>query len=200
MIWAMSMSAHTLSSEVSRTVSILGFEGIGILGVRPELRNEHPLIAFGQFGVSLDRGRTIFGFSPSDVAIRQLIQQEGVDGFRALLLRGSAILGQVQNDTSIFRRAHVLFREGLGETQVWELPYEVSQSQFHRIESQIRQQIESGPNPSWYALPTTRIIEGSMPVQCNNCATWPRTLNLNIPENTGVLEIYMAELRNSGIP
>jgi len=160
---------------------------------------EHPLIKAGHVGISLD-GKTIYGFHPSPEAVAALEQLHAAGKAPStfdFLKQGAALRGQVQIDTAVFQRATELARSG-ARTQVWQLVIDVSEQDFARIAQTVRQQLANGsPYPSWYRFPTTG---EPMPPQCNNCATWPRTLGLPIPEITGQLRDFIAVLQQRGIP
>jgi RHS repeat-associated protein len=156
--------------------------------------NEPTLVRIGHVGVSLDGGQTIYGFHPTGEAIA-VLEQQGVDIENFLFQRG-AMQGGVFDDTAVFLRANELAHEG-SRSQVWRQSIPVSEAEFYRIQNQIlTQAVEGSPYPSWYRLPSP--TGSSMPFQCNNCATWPRTLNLAIPEESGNLLSYLEAIQNAG--
>jgi len=178
-------------------IDIFAYRGTGFKD--PKYSNEHGLIQAGHIGVSTDGGNTIYGFHPSPEAIRQL-EEEGVNVME-FLKSGGALRGQLQDDTAIFIRANELAQLG-APTQVYRLPQTVSQNHFQAVEAEIQNQIQNGsPYPSWYAFPF-RDESGNnrtMPIQCNNCATWPRTLGLwTHPSQTGQLRVYMNDMKDAG--
>lgn len=174
-------------------VSIIGFSGLGTVGIPSTLRHENGLIYLGHVGVTLD-AITIYGFSPSPASI----QAFGPTLSRHLLM-GGAVLGKVNDDTEHFHRAYEIYEKGLSKyTQVWEIPMNVDTAIYDRIRFRLDEQLKAGTIPPWYKLPTIR--EAPMPESCNNCATWPRTLGITIPEKTGILSNYIDILRLQGKP
>jgi len=172
-----------------RNIRIVGFQG------SPRFQNEPSLIQIGHVGISLDGGQTVFGFRPSQETVR-LIETATGRNFLDVLLEGYLVPGQVYNDTAIFRRANELVTPIRSRTAVYQLIIPVSGNEFSNIQRQLLSQIENGVRPPWYRLPNVGEL---MPSYCNNCATWPRTLGINIPEQSGVLEDYMAILRNNNL-
>jgi hypothetical protein len=174
--------------EASQAVEIIGFRG------NATLTEENPLIQLGHVGVSTDAGETIYGFHPAQAAVDEL-----GDETLPFLRAGGAMRGQVYNDTEIFKRANQLASQGSGTT-VYRMPVSISAEQYSQIDGSISAQ---AGNPSltqgWYRLPEK--VNGEyvpMPPQCNNCATWPRTLGLPLPENTGWLHRYIPILEKLG--
>ena len=216
--WGNVRVRHTSDEPTDlREVQILGFRGIGFSGITPELQAQHTLIKAGHIGVSFDGGKTIFGFHPHPNSGAQILEFGTVSpvefakhggakllvGPDKLPFSGGAFRGTVQNDTEVFKQANALFEKGVvgakgKTTEVWQLDVQVSKEHFEQIQTQVLREVEAGsPYPSWYRFPDRRpgVV---MPRQCNNCATWPRTLGLPIPEKTGQLSIYIDELKIAG--
>lgn len=174
-------------------ILLVGFRGIGFNPIRytdPAYDNESELIKAGHVGVSLDGGQTVYGFHPSPEALA------AVANGRGFLQEGGALRGAVYDDTAVFRRAHALARDE-PRTTVWQQVLHVTPEQFTRIEEQIAVALGAGNTlEAWYRFPSPD--GAAMPPQCNNCATWPRTLGLPIPEETGRLRDYIPLLAQEG--
>ena len=172
----------------SQEVEIIGFRGDATL------TEEAQLIQLGHVGVSTNGGEAIYGFHPSQAAVNEL-----GDETLPFLKAGGAMRGQVYDDTGIFSQASKLASQG-ARTTVYRMPVSVSAEQYSQIEGSISAQVK---NPSltqgWYTL--SNKVNGEyvpMPPQCNNCATWPRTLGLPLPENTRFLHRYIPILEKLG--
>jgi len=179
-------------------VRIVGFRGVGFKD--PLYSAEDGLIQAGHVGISLD-GKTIYGFHPAEEAIAELerLFAEGkAPSVFDFLKSGGALRGQVYDDTALFQRACDLANNG-ARTNVWQQSIPISAQDLARIEQAIQQQLAEGsPYPSWYRFPA---LGGElMPPECNNCATWPRTLGVPLPEGTGQLRDYIELLKALGFP
>jgi hypothetical protein len=184
-------AAGGLGHILSRTVKVAGFRGVGFND--PAYASEDALIKAGHVGVSFDGGKTIYGFHPSEQAMNYA--PDPLDFLR----RGGALQGQVYDDTATFLRAYQLSKQG-GGTSVYQTSVRISAEEFAEMQASVLAQVE---NPSltrgWYRFPEK--VDGipvEMPPQCNNCATWPRTLGLPIPEDTGQLSRYIPLLKKLG--
>lgn len=183
-----------LIGKVPSEIRIIGFRGVGNRDIR--YVNEHVLIRAGHVGISWDKGKTIYGFWPSQEVMDALTSQ-GLNVGQHLKDNG-AVLGQVQNDTEVFKRAYELSNQG-AQTEVWQISRSVSEEQLEQIVDQVLRQVTEGsPYPSWYRWPSPDGMP--MPSQCNNCATWPRTVGLQPPENTGQMSKVMGVLKKQGFP
>ena len=180
---------------MSIPILLVGFRGIGFNPIRytdPAYVHESELIKAGHVGVSLDGGQTVYGFHPSPEALA------AVANGRAFLQEGGALRGGVYDDTEIFRRAQQLAQDE-PRTTVWQQVLYVTPEQFTRIAGQITAAQAAGSMlDAWYRFPSPD--GAAMPPQCDNCATWPRTLGLSIPEDTGRLRDYIPLLAQGGTP
>lgn len=104
----------------------------------------------------------------------------------------TALRGAIYDDTSIFERAIALYPKVI----VLKLRYIVSSQEFTRLETALMQQVTSNPSPIWYRFPDPQGTP--MPNACNNCATWPRTLGIAIPELSGLMERYIVAMESQG--
>ena len=156
--------------KAPQQIELIGFRGVGISN--KAFASEHGLIKAGHIGISLDGGKTIYGFHPSPQAIAALEKLQAVGDAPSVfdfLKQGGALVGQVQNDTGLFLRARELAELG-ARTGVYRQTITVSAQYYAKIAQQLKNLLENGtPYPSWYRFPE---FDGSpMPPQCNNCAT-----------------------------
>ena len=164
-----------------KEIDLVGFQG------NMRARGEALLVQVGHVGVSFDGGDTIYGFRPTDAALEQI--GDNLEFLRSLRDR-MGFRGGIYNDTGVFQRANELGQE------VWRIPYVMSEEEFNNIFQEFQTQLSDGPNPGWYSFPPKN--GDPMPLGCNNCATWPKTLGLDIPEDTGNLQNYMQAFKNVG--
>jgi RHS repeat-associated protein len=180
----------------------------------------------GHIGVSFDGGRTIYGFHPTKAAIEEfdatakylfdikaqrLAEELGIseDAARELMIRREdtpalihlgehgALRGQVYDDTMVFTNADRLASEYRAPTTVYELSRTVSLKEYLRMWVSVRFQVMFPLRElRWYRFPTPDGLP--MPPKCNNCATWPRTIGLELPENSGQLKVYVPALKEKG--
>ena len=174
--------SKNLSDEV---IEIYGFRGTG--RTAEEFIESDPLIYAGHIGISFDRGKTIYGFTPSAPG---LSNSEAIE----VLKQHKSFPGQVLDDTALFHRAQNLAEQGY-RTQVYVQPVSVSKANFDRIKRQVLNELHSGPMPNKrYAFPG--------PEGCFNCATWPSSHGIPIPETTppGQIRDYVEILKATGRP
>lgn len=177
---------------------IIGFRGIGFNPSRyPEPKDrfvEQPgLIKAGHVGISLDEGKTIFGSQPTPEAIASFPSfKDLLDHLQA----GKSVAGGVYDDTAIFWQAHRLALTGV-RTQVWQIEIQVDPAKLARIDTELKAVVAKGSDlehlyryPDWEGLP--------MPQGVNNCATWPRSLGLDILEPTGQMRLLIKKLEQQG--
>ncbi|CAN1596855.1 filamentous hemagglutinin [Pseudomonas mediterranea] len=186
--------AGRVGSVTNRTVSLYGFRGAGSTS---DLLAEstHPYVITGHVGYSLDGGKTIYGFGPS--------VSEGMSAYEAIqsLRNGTSYPGVISDDTFIFEsvaNSTAMGRGGVPQT-VYQQKISVSQAQFDAIKT-AHDAIGVG-NPMvdvFYSFP---VRGGVAPGGCHfNCATFPNSLGIPIPENSGVMKVYMPNLEKLGAP
>ncbi|QTH15038.1 hypothetical protein C4C32_03780 [Pseudomonas corrugata] len=186
--------AGRVGSVTNRTVSLYGFRGAGSTS---DLLAEstHPYVITGHVGYSLDGGKTIYGFGPS--------VSEGMSAYEAIqsLRNGTSYPGVISDDTFIFEsvaNSTAMGRGGVPQT-VYQQKISVSQAQFDAIKT-AHDAIGVG-NPMvdvFYSFP---VRGGVAPGGCHfNCSTFPNSLGIPIPENSGVMKVYMPNLEKLGAP
>jgi RHS repeat-associated protein len=164
-------------------IEIYGFRGTGRAAER--FIETEPLIYAGHVGISFDSGKTIYGFTPFAPG---LSNAEIID----VLKQHKSFPGQVLDDTALFHRAQDLAEQGY-RTQVYVQSIPVSKADFGRIRGQVLDEFSNGPLLNKrYAFPG--------PKGCFNCATWPSSLGIPIPEPSGNLRLYIEELKRVGRP
>jgi hypothetical protein len=168
---------------IGSRIEIYGFRGTG--RTAEEFIETEPLIYAGHVGISFDRGKTIYGFTPhapglSSAEIVETLKQK------------KSFPGQVLDDTAIFHRAQDLAEQGY-RTQVYVQSIPVSEADFNRIRKQVLEEVGGSPLVGKrYAFPG--------PKGCFNCATWPASHGIPIPEPTGQLRDYIPRLMELGRP
>lgn len=160
---------------------LLGFRGATRASYRAFAAAD-PLLYTGHVGLSLDRGATIYGFSPITPGA---LPREVIDRLR----RGDTFLGIVRDDRSVFERAVAAADQGFigSPVYLWVQVVDVpTYEHVHaRLQAELRAQAELGRRYGWLVA-----REGVY-----NCATWPRRLGVALPEETGQLADYIAALR-----
>jgi filamentous hemagglutinin len=98
--------------------------------------------------------------------------------------------GQVLNDTALFHRAQDWAGQGY-RTQVYVLSMDVPDDEFRIIQNRIFNDAKNSPlsNKS-YTFPG--------PPGCYNCATYPSSVGMSIPEESGNLVLYIEAMKNLG--
>lgn len=174
-------------------IQLFGFRGTGFSA--PEYSGENGLIKAGHVGISFDGGKTIYGFHPSEYSLSQF---ESADAALNYLKNGGTLPGQIYNDTPLFVRAAQL-ADGGSRTAVYQLTVQVSASEFNSIRASVSNQ---AANPalttSSYSFPQIENGVPYMPAGCNNCATWPQTLGIPIPNLSGQLRDYINAMWSLG--
>jgi hypothetical protein len=79
-------------------IRIVGFRGVGF--ENPQFEDEPALIRAGHVGISLDTGKTIYGFQPSVTAVNEFTEL-GID-ILEFLKEGGAIRGQIYDERKYF--------------------------------------------------------------------------------------------------
>ena len=169
--------------EAECVIEIYGFRGAGTTA--EEFIEIEALIYAGHVGISFDRGKTIYGFTPHapDLSSAEIIET---------LKRKKSFPGQVLDDTAIFHRAQDLAEQGY-RTQVYVQSIPVPNTDFNRIRKQVLGEVGGSPLVGKrYAFPG--------PKGCYNCATWPASHGIPIPEPTGQLRDYIPRLMELGRP
>ena len=207
--FAVGDGAWVVHNSNAHEVCLLGFRGAGR---NPIAQGEHPLIQVGHVGVSIDGGSTIYGFWPHGDASRQ-VTGEGIStldflkfgGRRAdtrdlgnVPSSGGAIQGYLQNDTAVFVRAYELSQQG-APTNVHNWVQHIDDINLSRLQAEITRYQTGNPITSWYNFPP-RNSNVAMPINCNNCATYPRRFGLQLPESSGNLKVYIPALEAVGVP
>ena len=160
---------------------LLGFQGATRAGYR-RFRDAEPLLLTGHVGVSLDGGQTIYGFSPDAPGLSP-------DATIDALAAGRCFPGIVRDDRPFFERAAAAAAAGYTRTPVYLWVQEVPQDTWTAAAGRLQTAHENDPpaNPRycWPAIPASGY----------NCATWPLTLGVAIPEPSGRLARYIPALR-----
>jgi hypothetical protein len=166
-------------------VYLIGFQGVGI---RPQYQQEHGLILLGHVGIAFAGNlQQILGFHPTVEALSQFDPPQSI--LQALRNR-TVVDGCLQDDTAIFQRAYELSQHEPRLT-VWQMPISLEAKQFEQVQLQAHLWYEQ-KTIFPYGLPATQQT-------WDNCATFPRHLNLPLPETTGHLYLYIAALKARGI-
>jgi hypothetical protein len=160
--------AQITDSIVPATVSILGFKSNLTLPLKHPINPPHPYRITGHVGYSLDGGKTIFGFGPSNL--------ENVSSADTLdrLFMEETFPGKVTDDTHVFRSVaenptHPA--STASEPQyVYKQDIPVSQKKFASIKAAHNARPLNEPMPEiryGFPLPNTTAF---------NCATYPASL------------------------
>jgi hypothetical protein len=160
---------------------LLGFRGATRASYRA-FAEADPLLYTGHVGLSLDRGATIFGFSPlaPDAPPREVIDR---------LKRGDTFPGIVRDDRPVFVRAAEAAVRGLLASPVYLWAQPADRPTLARLRALIQDDMLAGVS----AAKAYGWLGGRAGVY--NCATWPRSLGVAVPEETGQLADYIAALR-----
>jgi hypothetical protein len=180
-----------LVGDTVKKIYLIGFRGTGFNLL--EYAGEPALLQAGHVGFAFeDDPNFILGFHPTLEAIERAGgEEEAIEWLK----ENEPLDGALQSDYEIFFRAHELHING-ARTEVWQLTIEVDIAEYDRVREQaIRWYTES--TIFTYAFPKG----GSLPeLDRDNCATFPRRLLLPLPEPTGQLSRYIAELEKIGTP
>lgn len=172
-------------------IYVIGFRGTGFRD--PRYKSEHPLIRAGHVGVAFEGNEgNIYGFSPTQSAVEQA---GGIDHALELLKSGASLAGALQVDSWVFARANQLAQLGAATT-VWQVVYDVSDEQFNKVRARTLEWYTE-QRQAEYAFPL-KPGEPSRHPLTHNCATFPAELGISLPEETGKLEYYIAELEKRG--
>lgn len=160
---------------------LFGFRGATRASYRA-FADTDPLLHTGHVGLSLDRGATIFGFSP-------LILDTSPRDSIARLKRGDTFPGIVRDDRAVFERAVDAAGRGLLDSPVYLWVQTLDAPTVARIHALLRADVIEGV-PAEKRYGWLRAREGVY-----NCATWPRSLGISLPEETGQMTKHIAALR-----
>jgi hypothetical protein len=187
---------------VAKPIMLVGFRGGGPR-FSEELLPESGGVYTGHIGISFDGGHTIYGFTPkSSNSFGETIK---------MLRSGDSFPGQVNDDTSMFFQAlsfkddiissgsdkrkylKVVTPSGLVyfrlEAYVWEKDY--PDEEYERVNRLVFEElINSSGLYKLYGFPGA--------LDSFNCATWPSTVGVEIPESSGALKKYIPELIRRG--
>lgn len=168
------------------TIGLYGFRGTG----RDDKSwiETKPLIYAGHVGISLDGGKTIYGFTPyaPGLSFPEII---------ASLKDHVPYPGVVGNDTELFHDAQDLFEATGGKTRVYVWDQTFTPEEFERIQRDVFEERDRSPmSDKRYNFPDPKYPD------CNNCATWPGTHGVELPEPTGELRNYIPRLIERGQP
>jgi hypothetical protein len=164
-------------------VWLMGFQGATRAGYHL-FRDTDPLLLTGHVGVSLDGGTTIFGFSPYAPL---LSPQTVIDALAA----GRTFPGMVRDDRELFVRAVSAAARGYTRTPVYLWAQEILDADWAAVARRLQSARDASPET------TTPYSWPSVPENGYNCATWPRTLGIAIPETSGRLARYIPALRHA---
>jgi hypothetical protein len=172
-----------------KKIFLIGFRGTGFID--PQYLNEPALIRAGHVGIAFEGEIDfILGFHPTSEAI---VAIGGEDIAIEHLRENEPLEGTLQADYEIFQRAHTLSESG-SRTQVWQMVIEVTDENFAAIRSQATEWY-TDKKLFIYAFPP----RNQPPLEDrDNCATFPRRLGIEIPENTGQLARYIPALQAVG--
>jgi hypothetical protein len=160
---------------------LLGFRGATRASYRA-FADTDPLLYTGHVGLSFDHGTTIYGFSPhapSEVP-RAVIDR---------LKRGGTYPGIVRDDRTVFERAATAAARNLLGSPIHLWAQELDAPILERIRARFQAE------PLGRPLATKRYGWLIAREGVYNCATWPRSLGVTLPEDTGQLADFIAALR-----
>ena len=170
-------------------IFLLAFRGTG--GFRdPKYSSEPALIRAGHVGIQFEGDDRIFGFHPTLAAETAA---GGEDAIIDLLKNHIGQSGAVQDDTSIFERAYILFKQG-EHTEVFVLTYEVEEEEFHKMRQTLLE---------WYNMKKEFTYnfpnhDGTFAENHYNCAIFPKLLGLPLPSENGLVSHYIGAMRLKG--
>jgi hypothetical protein len=164
-----------------RELWLLGFRGATRASYHA-FAEADPLLYTGHVGLSFDRGATIYGFSPyaPGESPREVI---------ARLKRGDTYPGIVRDDRAVFERATVAADHGLLNSPVYLWAQPLDAPTLTRIHARFQAE------PLGQALAEKRYGWIVARESVYNCATWPHSLGVALPEDSGQLADFIAALR-----
>jgi hypothetical protein len=171
-----------------KKIYLLGFRGTGFAD--PQYATEPALIRAGHVGIAFeDDPPLILGFHPTEAEIARVGGEEAAIEW---LKENEPLDGALQADYAIFARAYALSQAG-ARTEVWQMVLEVPDEEYERIRAVATRWYTEG-TVFTYTFPVRGQLPGS---DRDNCATFPRRLGLPIPEPSGQLTKYVAELEKA---
>lgn len=156
------------------TVIVYGFRGSDEL--YEELYRADLRYKYGHVGVSLDYGKTIYGFNPwiEDGITEEEIKRE--------LRIGGSYPGKVEDDTMLFQQLRVK------QKKLREHRYHLDERAFREVEEKLLYDKEHSPlEHKRYSFPSG-FAGGSY-----NCATYLVTLGIENPYPSGILKDYFLD-------
>ncbi|WP_423002463.1 hypothetical protein [Undibacterium sp. JH2W] len=148
-----------------------------------------PLLLYGHVGYSFDRGNTIHGQGPNIVS--------SMENAGAKLRKGEVFPGIINDDKLFFQEAlksELQARGRLGKQTVYKLDLPITRPQLELAQQLHNSRGVGVPLPEFpYSFKPGGV--GQPPY---NCATYPASLGLPIPENSGTLLKYIPKMIDSG--
>ncbi len=171
-------------------ITLYGFRGAGSTQDLLMTDAPHPYVVTGHVGYSFDGGQQIFGFGPK-VPVGMPVY-DAVQSLR----NGASYPGIITDDTALFRSVAenpAVGRGGLPQVVIQQkIP--VSQADFDAIKAAHDAVGINNPiNNVFYGFPGKNICTF-------NCATFPSSLGIPIPEASGNMRLYFPELEKLGQP
>jgi hypothetical protein len=171
-----------------KSIYVIGFLGVSLWDMRYE--HEHSLIKVGHVGIAFeDKPEQILGFHPTVKAIENA---GGAENALAILRNRQTLEGTLQDDTVIFERAYQLSIDN-SKLTVWQITLHLSDIDFAKVQLQALKWYNEA-NRFLYGFPH----KDEMPEDRDNCATFPRRLDLPLVEPTGHLYFYIPALEKEG--
>ncbi len=152
----------------------------------------HPYLYTGHVGYSFNNGTNIYGLGPY---APELVREP--TNFVGALRDGKVFPGFVTDDRPFFERAlssEAQARGGLGKQDVYKLDVPVTRPQFERAQQLTAERGLEVPLEEFpYAFKT-----GGADTAPYNCATYPSSLGLPIPENSGAMLTVIPKIIKEG--
>jgi hypothetical protein len=161
------------------------------------ITSQYPLLKYGHIGLSLDGGKTIWGFTPAQPP--DMVDAE----FLAALGKNRDFPGLVRDDKQIFVLADNYAKNERWNTKVYVATQLVDAAKKKEIETKIAPMSandgrgEGAGHGKSYQFPNrTADTQGShfKSEDTANCATFPALVGVPVPEPSGVLQNYMPKL------
>jgi hypothetical protein len=174
-----------------KTIYLIGFQGKSFRDER--YKQENALIRAGHVGIAFEGYEgSIIGFHPTSEAIEKI---GGVEIAIEWLKAHNTLEGRLHEDYAIFVRAYELaqqLRDATDrDTTVYWHPVEVNDEEFERIRILFMQWYNQG-TVFTYGFPVD-----PLPLKRDNCASFPRKLNLPVLDlaEIGKIEDYVKVLK-----
>lgn len=175
-----------------KQITIVAFRGIGFR--RSKYKTEPALVRAGHIGVIFEGEPTkIYGFHPSSEAVDNA---GGIEQLIDLLKRHKRQPGTVQDDTSVFHRAHELAQQGElnRRTEVYQLVYELDDDIYQEAYNAMLDLYQS-QKTIWYNFPYE---DGTFEDNEYNCAVFPKHMGIPIPSENGLVNKYIEAMQEQG--